>query len=130
MNLQNCDYGSINVICFRIRGVVNIDGVSSAGYVDDWCFVEVLWKFLGLESGWGYYDFHLWALQGDIFDESEKNVSVEWTLMSLVNDHTRIWGKVRLEEKLSEKHAIGHVFDDGILRGVVIESDGITDLLA
>lgn len=48
MYLQDGNYGSIDIIGFGIRSIVDIHWEPSAWDIDDGCFVEKLWKFLGL----------------------------------------------------------------------------------
>lgn len=47
----------------------------------------MLWKFLGLEGGWGDDYFEILTLDTDVFDESENDIGVERTLVGLVDDH-------------------------------------------
>jgi hypothetical protein len=50
--------------------------------------------------------------------------------MSLIDNHHWVRSKIRLHHKLSQQHTISHVLDYCILRGVVLKTNRITDLLS
>jgi hypothetical protein len=43
--------------------------------------------------------------------------------MGLVDYHARIIAEVWLNHKFSQKHTIGHIFDDRIIRRIILKSN-------
>mmetsp|Transcript_3805 Transcript_3805/g.8624 ORF Transcript_3805/g.8624 Transcript_3805/m.8624 type:complete len:547 (+) Transcript_3805:1499-3139(+) len=50
--------------------------------------------------------------------------------MSLIEDHHRVGGEVRLAQELAQQHAVGHVLEHRALGGAVLEADRVADLVA
>ena len=50
--------------------------------------------------------------------------------MSLIQHDDRVLADIRVNETLSLKHAVSHVFDTGLRAGAVLKTDCIPDFLA
>jgi hypothetical protein len=61
-------------------------------------------------------------------DQSEQEIRRERAFVSLVDDESRVAGQVRLRQELSQKHAVGHVLEHGLVARAVLEPDGVADL--
>ncbi len=69
-----------------------------------------------------------WTVVG-VPHQPKEDIGVECALMGLIHHHDRVGCQIRLAQELPQQHAIRHVLDDRLVRGAVLEADGVAHLL-
>uniref|UniRef100_A0A8R7K0H9 Uncharacterized protein n=1 Tax=Triticum urartu TaxID=4572 RepID=A0A8R7K0H9_TRIUA len=129
VQLQDRDDGGGDVVRLRRRGVVDVHLVPPPGDLEDGGLVEEVAEPLGVERRAGDEQLHVRPEARDVLYQAEEDVGGERALVRLVHDHHAVARQVRLAEELAQEHPVRHVLDHRLVRGAVLEPDGVADLV-
>ena len=90
MNGDSSPYGSFNVISLRFFTEIHVDWEHSAWNVETRSPVEVVLEFGGVHCGRHDDQFQVFSLCQNLLNEPEQDISVECTLMGLIENDDRI----------------------------------------
>ena len=130
MHLERRAHGGVDVVGLGLPRVKDLHREPPSRDLEDGRLVEVVAELLGVQSGGGDEQPQVGAKTGDVFDEPKKHVGAERALVRLVDHHDAVGRQVRFGQKLAEEHAVGHVLEDRLVRGAILEADRVPDLLA
>lgn len=130
VDLEDRGDGGVEVVGLGLLGVVDVDGVPAAGDVEDGRAVKVPRELLRVHRRGRDEQLELRPEARDVLDEAEEDVGREGALVGLVDHERGVPAEVGLGEELAEQHAVGHVLEDGLVGGRVLEADGVAHLVA
>mmetsp|Transcript_7965 Transcript_7965/g.18853 ORF Transcript_7965/g.18853 Transcript_7965/m.18853 type:complete len:269 (+) Transcript_7965:1396-2202(+) len=128
MDLHNGDESGIKIVRLWFLGVKNFHRKCSAGNGKDGALEEVGAKLLSIERRTCNNNLHVRSAAAQILEQTEKDIGVDCPLVRLIQHECRISPKVVVGEIFSHQHTIGHILDDGLFGGNVLETDGISNL--
>lgn len=132
MNLQRLFDGGFNVILLRSLGEHDVHREGAAGDFEDGHTAKKICEFSGVERGRGDDELEIVAPRDNLTQDAKQQVGVDGALVRLVHNDAGVGIKVLFLQRLTEQDAISHVLDEcflAILVSLVLEPDGITDLL-
>ena len=130
---MGCDLPTVRVgIASLQRPVQHLHRVRAARYLDDWCgravgTGEVLREAFWVDRRGGDDQFEIRALWQQILQIPQEEVDVQAAFVSLIDDDRVVLAEEPVALNLVEQHTVGHELDRGVLAGLIVEADLITD---
>lgn len=92
--------------------------------------VEVSLELLRIQSSRHDYNFEVVSALGDLLEQGHQNIRRKGSLVSFVNDDAGVPRHVVVVHTLAQQLTVGHVLEEGLLGGTVVETYRVTDLLS
>ena len=112
------------------RAVARLDGIESAGDLDDGRAVEVLAEAFGIQRGRGDDHLQIAPSRQHRLQVAKQKVDVERSLVRLVDQDRVVLAQERIGLRLGEQDAVGHQLDVAFRRSLVREADLVADITA
>ena len=130
VDLHHCHQGGVQVVGLGLLRVKDLHGKGSARDPEDVAVEEVLGELLSVEGGWRDDESEVISFLHHVLHDAEEHIRMDGPLVGLVQHDARIVAHVLIDQRFSKEHTISHVLDLGGVRGAVLESDGVADLLS
>lgn len=101
---------------------------AKASQMETYCLKEVGGEFYGIQGCWSYYQLQICPFFHSILHETKEYISVNGAFMSLIKHNDWILLQIRVNQALSQQHAICHVLDHSLLGCYIFKSDSVTNL--
>mmetsp|Transcript_79232 Transcript_79232/g.210411 ORF Transcript_79232/g.210411 Transcript_79232/m.210411 type:complete len:458 (+) Transcript_79232:652-2025(+) len=128
VNLHHCPDGCLKVIPLWLRGVENLDRVRAAGDVQQRGVVKVQLHLLRVHRRRHDHHLHVRPPLHDLLEEPEENVCGQGPFVRLVEDDDAVSGEERVRHGLAQQHTIGQELENGLIGGLVLEADEVSDV--
>lgn len=124
----HCFFDScINVVGYCCLLKVFLDWEYSAWDLEDGCVSEEGWEFLGVHGGWGDDDLDISSFLGHFLEDAEQNIGIQASLVGFVHDDGAVHLQFIVIQAFSQQDTVGHVFDDCLVWGAILETDGVSN---
>ena len=123
MDLHHGDERRVEVVGLGRLGVQDFDGEGAPRDGEDWALEEVGGVLLSIKRGRGADELEVLPALEQPLEQAEEHVRVDGPLVCLVEHDERIARELRVHEALAQQHAVGHVLDDRLGRGAILEAD-------
>lgn len=92
--------------------------------------VEILREFNRVQRRRGDNQLHVVPLSDGLLQQTEQHIGVHSPFVRLVQHDNGVLTEVGVDQAFAEQHALSHVLDLRLGRRAILETDGVTDLLA
>ena len=128
--LQDGNDARLEIIRLRSFRVHDVDGVPTAGDVEDGRVVKIRREFGRVQSRGGDEELQVLSEARDVLQQAEEDVCVQRALVRLIQHHARVRGEIGLAQELAQEHAVGHVLEQRALGRAVLKTDRVADFVA